>query len=89
MTTRYRPGDEFIGILERVWIRWNADDQALYYAARDFLRDSTQPLEEVADRYAEEYGAIVWPDQIEELAGELYAREQVMTYHSMRGEGEE
>jgi hypothetical protein len=79
----YKHGDEYASLLQRVLVRWNDDDQALYYAAEAYLRDSTQCLAELADRYAEEYHAVVWPGQIEELAGEIYASREIETHHNL------
>lgn len=76
------------GLLERVLLRWSPDDQALYYAALAYLRDSTQSLAALADGYAEEYHAVVWPRQIEELAGELYAAREIETANTINREGE-
>ncbi len=81
--------DEYSGLLERVLLRWSPDDQALYYAALAYLRDSTQSLAALADGYAEEYHAIVWPHQIEELAGELYAAREIETANTINREGGE
>lgn len=77
------------GLLERVLLRWSPDDQALYYAALAYLRDSTQSLAALADGYAEEYHAVVWPRQIEELAGELYAAREIETANTINREGGE
>ena len=76
------------GLLERVLLRWSPDDQALYYAALAYLRDSTQSLAALADGYAEEYHAVVWPRQVEELAGELYAAREIETANTIKREGE-
>ncbi len=76
------------GLLERVLLRWSPDDQALYYAALAYLRDSTQSLAALADGYAEEYHAVVWPRQVEELAGELYAAREIETANTINREGE-
>ena len=83
-TITYKHGDEYASLLQRVLVRWQPDDQALYYAAESYLRDSTQCLAELADRYAEEYHATVWPSQIEELAGEIYASREIETHHNLR-----
>jgi hypothetical protein len=83
--TLYNAGDEYASLLQRVLVRWYPDDQALYYAATEYLRDSTQCLAELSDRYAEEYHAIVWPEDVEQLAGEIYAAREIETHHNLGG----
>jgi hypothetical protein len=85
MQTIIYDGDGYATLLQKVLVRWLPDDQALYYAAESYLRDSTQCLAELADRYGEEYHATVWPSQIEELAGEIYASREIETHHNWGG----
>jgi propanediol dehydratase small subunit len=86
MQTIIYDGDEYATLLQRVLVRWQPDDQALYYAAIEYLKHSNQSLEALADKYAEEYHATVWPEQIEELAGEIYASREIETHHNLEGE---
>lgn len=81
--SKYHAGDEYASLLQRVLVRWCPDDQALYYAATEYLRDSTQCLAELSDRYAEEYHAIVWPEDVAQLAGEIYAAREIETHHHL------
>jgi len=83
-TITYKHGDEYASLLQRVLVRWQPDDQALYYAAIEYLRNSNQSLEALADQYADQYHAVVWPSQIEELAGEIYASREIETHHNLR-----
>ncbi len=87
MATKYKTGDEYASLLDRVCQRGEPQDWALYAAALDYLMDSTQDLNLLADRYSDMYFVLVCPNQIEELAGEMYARDQVMTNNTV-GEGE-
>jgi hypothetical protein len=87
MATKYKPGDEYASLLDRVCQRGEPQDWALYAAALDYLMDSTQDLNLLADRYSNMHCVSVCPHEIEELAGEMYARDQVMT-HKTVGEGE-
>jgi hypothetical protein len=77
-------GDGYATLLQRVLVRWQPDDQALYYAAIEYLKDSNQSLEALADQYADQYHAVVWPSQIEELAGEIYASREIETHYNLR-----
>jgi len=83
--TIYKHGDEYASLLQRVLVRWQPDDQALYYAAIEYLKDSNQSLEALAYQYADQYHATVWPGQIEELAGEIYASREIETHHNLGG----
>jgi hypothetical protein len=85
MQTIIYDGDGYASLLQRVLVRWQPDDQALYYAAIEYLKDSNQSLEALADRYGEEYHAVVWPADIEELAGEIYTSREIETHHNLGG----
>jgi hypothetical protein len=88
MTTHYKTNDEYSGLLARVCQRGMPEDWALYGAALDYLMDSTQDLNTLADRYSNIHCVLVYPAQIEELAGEMYARDQVITNKTLK-EGDE
>lgn len=71
MTTRYNNGDEFTCRLERLFWRWSDEDKALYAAAREVMACVSTP-EQAACEYDLD------PDDVEELAEELYAYEAAL-----------
>ena len=77
MTTYFREGDQYTCRLERVLSRWSAVDQALYRAAKEVMHGTC-----TAEQAAVEYD--LWPDDIEEMAAELYAHEQALDALTLR-----
>lgn len=79
MATYFREGDQYTCMLERVLSRWSAVDQALYRAAKEVMHGTC-----TAEQAAVEYD--LWPDDIEEMAQELYAHEQALDALTLRQE---
>lgn len=72
MTTIYNTNDEYTCALERLFYRWNDYDRQLYRAAKEVMRGSS-----TAEQAACEYD--IEPEDIEDMADELYAYEAALT----------
>jgi len=71
MRTYFKEGDQYTSRLERVLSRWSEVDQALYRAAKEVMHGGC-----TAEQAAAEYD--LWPEDVEEMAEELYAHEQAL-----------